>query len=413
MSRLSLSFLIEAILFSFLLATQTSADINPYLFRWVFGNGNNNLTQLATCGSNLISIVPINGTVPPMGVPPYYMISYAVGQMPVTSFMGEDPQNLVFAVTQPPGKLSSRQPGSQLLLSVVDSLGNPGGSPPQLITVIEGQTTQCVTWPSSEPSFTVSANASENLDACAPWAITASGGSPPYTITLSETGEPFVINVTMPFGADRYTYINRATSGGQLIAAVSDFTGRWASGTPVISPIGSSDNNCNGVPSSSTNATLIDKQAAISRQKHKVTVIVVVVLLLVAGPGGYTAWTLRRCRQRRREAMKATVPAQFPRTYEEPTDEYISRGKPQKAPEPRRWRVRADAEESAARRNVEAPVHRGPLAATLRTPAAPANPGDIAVGLFDGTSSPPVQVLDDGAECASWSEHADGAFVEV
>lgn len=132
--------------------------------------------------------------------------------------------------------------GSQLLLSVVDSLGNPGGSPNQLITVIgtfmhwhdcrisliqspsltdtnviEGQTTQCVTTPPNDPPFTVTANVTGKLDACAPWGITITGGSPPYNITLTETGEPFVTNVTMPFGLDRFTFINRAVSGGQLV----------------------------------------------------------------------------------------------------------------------------------------------------------------------------------------------------
>ena len=68
-----------------------------------------------------------------------------------------------------------------------------------------------------EPAFVATANVSGNLEACAPWGITISGGSPPYTITLAETGDPFVINATMPYGADRYIYINRATSGGLLI----------------------------------------------------------------------------------------------------------------------------------------------------------------------------------------------------
>ena len=45
---------------------------------------------------------------PPMGVPPYYMISYAVGGTPVKSLLGSDENNLVFTVTHPPGMFSSR-----------------------------------------------------------------------------------------------------------------------------------------------------------------------------------------------------------------------------------------------------------------------------------------------------------------
>ncbi|KJA15469.1 hypothetical protein HYPSUDRAFT_48401 [Hypholoma sublateritium FD-334 SS-4] len=394
MSELRLSFLVQAILFSFLLATSTSADINPFLFRWAFEDSTIS-TQLATCSPNAINIIEVNATAPPMGVPPYYMISYAVGQTPVTSLIGSD--NLVFTVTQPAG--------SQLLLSVVDSLGNPGGSPSQLITVIEGQTTQCVTTPPNDPPFTVSANVTGSLEACAPWGITITGGSPPYNITLTETGEPFVTNVTMPFGLNRFTFINRAVSNGQLVAAVSDLTGRWASGTPVITPIGSSDYNCSGLPSSSGNATLIDQQdaqnnaaAASARHKHEaiIAIVVVLLLLLVSGAGGYAFWTLRRRRQARRQEMEATVPTKFPSMREAPAREDVLREEPPPAPAPGRWRVGGDVKQSAGRRDVEAPPYRE-YVSTPRSPglrianASPSPPPSTRPQLPRiQTTSPPV-----------------------
>ncbi len=131
MSIVGFLFFVQTILFSFLWAVSTSAEIiSPNLFGWVFGNGDNvrssfllffphpypllelthskhNITQLATCSSNLISIISSNGTTPPMGVPPYYMISYAVDQMPVTSYIGWGENNLTFTVTQPPGMFFS------------------------------------------------------------------------------------------------------------------------------------------------------------------------------------------------------------------------------------------------------------------------------------------------------------------
>ena len=75
-----------------------------------------NITQLATCSSNLISIISSNGMTPPMGVPPYYMISYAVGQTPVTSYIGWGENNLTFTVTQPPGMFFSASFGSLVRL---------------------------------------------------------------------------------------------------------------------------------------------------------------------------------------------------------------------------------------------------------------------------------------------------------
>ena len=129
MPELLLPFPVQAILFSFLLATSTSADMNPFLFRWAFQDSvrvfcvtHSDLcclqtltrveqtlsSQLATCSPNVINIIEVNATMPAMGVPPFYMISYAVGGTPVTSLLGPDENNLVFTVTQPPGMFSSR-----------------------------------------------------------------------------------------------------------------------------------------------------------------------------------------------------------------------------------------------------------------------------------------------------------------
>ena len=38
------------------------------------------------------------------GTPPYYMISFAVGGTPMTTFIGTDENDLKWTVTQPPGK---------------------------------------------------------------------------------------------------------------------------------------------------------------------------------------------------------------------------------------------------------------------------------------------------------------------
>ncbi len=129
MPGLRLPFSAQALLFSFLLATSTSADINPFLFRWAFQDKvrvfcatRSNLcclqrftrveqtlsSQIATCSPTVIDIIQVNADNASDGRPPFYMISYAVGGTPVTSLLGSDESNLVFTVTQPSGMFTSR-----------------------------------------------------------------------------------------------------------------------------------------------------------------------------------------------------------------------------------------------------------------------------------------------------------------
>jgi len=127
--------------------------------------------------------------------------------------------------------------GSQLILNVVDANGSAGGIPPNKMTVIgmflssplsscfiqqilqAGQTTSCVTTPVSDPPFTVTANVTKDLQTCQPWGFTIKGGVPPYVITLAAPNSPIVTNVTIPFGNDAFTYIDRADPNGELMGA--------------------------------------------------------------------------------------------------------------------------------------------------------------------------------------------------
>lgn len=84
-----------------------------------------------------------------------------------------------------------------------------------------GQSTQCVTTPVSTPAFTVTANVTKSLQTCQPWGFTVQGGVPPYVITLAAPNSPVVTNVTMPYGDDAFTYIDRADPNGQLLGASS------------------------------------------------------------------------------------------------------------------------------------------------------------------------------------------------
>lgn len=238
--------------------------------------------------------VKLNNT---SGVPPYYMIAFATGGTPSTTLIGTNNRTLSWTVTEPVG--------TQLMLSVVDSTGSAGGIPPQLFHVIAGQTTQCVIAPPTTPEFTVTSNVTDGLTTCQPWGLSVKGGLPPYNLTLAAVNSPIVTNVTLPFGDDHFTYINRADPGTQLLAAVSDFTGRWATGTPILPTKGSTDTDCVGLVSSSGNSTIIQEQqeaaasaAGLKEQKKKTSIIVGVSVSLgtLLFFGGLTAivFLLRR-----------------------------------------------------------------------------------------------------------------------
>jgi hypothetical protein len=249
------------------------------------------------------------------------MIAFAVGGTPVTTFIGTDENNLSWTVTEPVG--------SRLVLSVVDANGSAGGIPPQILTVIAGQSTQCVTAPLTTPPFTVTANVTSELTTCQPWGLTVKGGVPPYTVTLAELNEPVVTNVTMPFGLDSFTFINRANPNGQLIAGISDFTGRWASGTPIVNTQGSADVSCVGLVSSSGNSTLIQQQenaanaASQSTKRHRSAIIAVAVILVLLVLMGLGAATFFHRRKREREAQAELAQA-LPTQYVEPESKMLS-----------------------------------------------------------------------------------------
>ncbi|TFK32847.1 hypothetical protein BDQ12DRAFT_616308, partial [Crucibulum laeve] len=170
---------------------------------------------LGQCVPMGIVVKPYNAT-GNSGVPPYYMLAFPVGGTPTTTFIGMDNSTLSFQATHPVG--------SQLLLSVVDSTGSAGGIPPQLFRIVPGQTSQCATPAPSSPDFTISSNITnfQDLSTCDPWGITVKGGVPPYNVTIAAVNSPVVTNVTMPFGTDVFTYINRADPGTQMISECCD-----------------------------------------------------------------------------------------------------------------------------------------------------------------------------------------------
>ncbi|KAJ7795471.1 hypothetical protein B0H13DRAFT_2511330, partial [Mycena leptocephala] len=200
------------------------------IFQWQFA-GNVLSSSLPSCRQFQIHVKPFNPANNTHGVPPFYMMAFAIGGTPSTTLIGTDESNLSWTVNQPHTH-AHVDAGSQLLLQVVDSQGSSGGVPPNLFTVVAGQSTQCIPAASNDPPFTVEANVTETLTTCQSWGIKIKGGTPPYVLTLAAVNSPLVINVTMGPADDQFTFIDRADPNTQLIG--TRLNGRWAVGTPIV-----------------------------------------------------------------------------------------------------------------------------------------------------------------------------------
>ncbi|KAF8995388.1 hypothetical protein BDQ17DRAFT_1250788 [Cyathus striatus] len=204
------------------------------MFVWQFENGTLSSSWFPPCVSLPISIQPYNflgNMTSSGGVPPYYMLSFEIGGTPQTTLIGTGNETFSWQCTH--------RPGTKLLLTVVDSTGSAGGTPPSLYSVTEGQNIDCITEGSG--TFNISANVTDEITTCQPWGLRIKGGVQPYNLTLA-TLNSIIINVTLPYEEDIFTYVNRVDPGSQLLAAVSDATGQWAFGTPFVSTKGLSFN---------------------------------------------------------------------------------------------------------------------------------------------------------------------------
>ncbi|KAJ7167160.1 hypothetical protein C8R43DRAFT_984400 [Mycena crocata] len=210
------------------------------IFEWGFAD--TDATSLISCERMRIKAKPLIKN----GIPPFYMIAFAVGGTPITTFIGTNASDLAWTVQHPVG--------TQLVLGVVDSEGTSGGIDPPLYTVIEGEETQCIPAMAQESEFTLSANVTDALSTCQPWGLVIRGGTPPYNLTFAALDAPDATNVTLGPEDAGFTYINRVPPQTQMIASVSDVTGRWANGSPFVRTQGSPNIDCLGIfsPTSDT-----------------------------------------------------------------------------------------------------------------------------------------------------------------
>ncbi|KAJ6534302.1 hypothetical protein B0H19DRAFT_1383482 [Mycena capillaripes] len=203
------------------------ADIQTY--NWGF-TGSQAGSNLAACAT--IPLGVFSGSQQSTGVPPYYMMAFPVSGTPMTSLIGTDASALEWTVAFPVGTL--------LLLGVVDSLGTSGGIDTGVSTVVGMRLDDTMHSVRLAPSLYNHLESHFRIHAfnCDGWQLSIQGGTPPYKFILAPSNSA---DVSPP--------------GSQLLAAVSDSTGRWAIDGPTVQTSGSKDITCNGLSSSSGPAT--------------------------------------------------------------------------------------------------------------------------------------------------------------
>ncbi|KAJ6549586.1 hypothetical protein DFH09DRAFT_878076, partial [Mycena vulgaris] len=179
-------------------------------------------TSLPSCNTLPLEADPLTAH----GIPPFYMMAFAVDGAPLTAFIGTDEKNLAWTVRHPVG--------TKLLLGVVDSAGSSGGIDTPIYTVTAGDTTECISTTDNDPQFMIEANVTDVLSTCQPWGLTIRGGAPPYKLTLAVLNSPHVTNFTLGPNESAFTYINRVAPNSQVLASASDVNGRWATGSPFV-----------------------------------------------------------------------------------------------------------------------------------------------------------------------------------
>ncbi|KAJ7676626.1 hypothetical protein DFH06DRAFT_1168683 [Mycena polygramma] len=215
-------------------------------------------TSIPSCNTLAVFVEALTGG-NNTGVPPYYMMAFPVNGRPITSLIGTNASNLSWQVQYPSG--------TQLGLGVLDSEGSTGGISISLYTVIAGDA-QCIPQTANLADFHITANVTDKLTTCQPWGLTIEGGAQPYNITIAVLNTTTVTNRTLGPTDSVLTYINRAPPGHQMIASVSDVTGRWATGSPLVHTTGSSDTNCTGLNTVSSNITSSTAQGDSSSSTH-------------------------------------------------------------------------------------------------------------------------------------------------
>ncbi|KAK7679060.1 hypothetical protein QCA50_018004 [Cerrena zonata] len=220
----------------------SSKDLNPGFF-WGF-NGNSSPTSFPSCSSVSISISLRPNSTIGLGIPPFSMYSFEPGGIPHVQRIGSNPLSLSWTV--------DHLPGTKLLLVMLDSLNNTGGIPEKMYDVVSGSTA-CISQTSDPPStFKLSSNVTDQLTTCEPWGLTATNGTPPYTIYITAVGSDTITVVKMGDADNTLIYPDRVEPNTSVFASIQDSLGIWGNSTQAVTTTGSSDPTCSGQESVST-----------------------------------------------------------------------------------------------------------------------------------------------------------------
>lgn len=252
-----------------------------------------------------LTVVIIQNTTTPVGVGPYTLLSIEVGGIPVSTPLGNGTP-----VTLPNGpgiNLSWKVPhkaGATLALTVLDSVGNSGGTPNNFYTVSAGSDNSCLP-PAPTTPFSVKANVTSSINTCQPWGITVTGGTKPYIGYIAALNQ-FPTTVKFEQADDALTFINRVAPGTTMMAVIKDANGNFATGTPKVNTAGGKDSSCPGLNTRTGNAAVIQAQNALSqgqatqaaqaKQRTVIIAVVVVIILVLILAGVFVFLYMRKRR---------------------------------------------------------------------------------------------------------------------
>ncbi|KAG9035207.1 hypothetical protein FS842_003734 [Serendipita sp. 407] len=169
--------------------------------------------------------------------PPYTMIAYPENGVPIASPLGSTGKNMQW--------VPQFAAGTKVLLNVVDSLGNSGGVS-RVSYIVGSGPAGCVPSNSNSNLKITITSSGNSLQTCDTLPIRIEGGTKPYTISLASTDSNSAFNTTLDASNDYFQWINKAPPNQELIASVSDSTGRYAVSSQIFNTAGATDTSCLG-----------------------------------------------------------------------------------------------------------------------------------------------------------------------
>lgn len=189
--------------------------------------------SLTVCDGLRVSLSSSSDNYNDVGRSPYTLLAFEAGGALIATQVHED------------GLWQVKHPaGSQLLLALVDSLGNSGGVLPTVFTVSSGSSDCLPAPPASGVTPTIITNAT-HIEPCDSWQMSISGGVPPYTIMLASPGAPSLQDFATPQESSLVSFINSGIAPrGPTIAAVRDSSGVFGHTTEFVEVIDASGVSC-------------------------------------------------------------------------------------------------------------------------------------------------------------------------